>query len=445
MAITLKHSLIPCLRARPSALLASLALAFGLSTNAQSGEWAEAAKAVDKKVISWRRDFHQHPELSNREFRTAKIVAEHLTALGFDRVETNVAHTGVVGVLKGAKPGRSVALRADMDALPVTEKVDLPFASKAKTEYDGQEVGVMHACGHDAHVSILMGVAEVLAQHRDQLAGSVTLIFQPAEEGAPEGEEGGAELMIKQGVLDGKPKPEAIFGLHVIPIPTGMVGYRVKGTMAASDQFKIVVKGKQTHGSSPWTGIDPIVVAGQIANAIQLIPARQLDITKAPAVISTGSIHGGVRSNIIPEEVTLVGTIRTFDGDMQDDLHRRLEVTATNIAKAAGATADVTVIRGYPVTYNDPALTEFAVPSLQKVTGQQGLVEIPPFMGAEDFSYYQKEIPGVFFMLGVNKPGVGPGQADMNHSPYFYVNEDALKIGVEALTTLAVDYLNQAQ
>ncbi|WP_439135561.1 amidohydrolase [Pseudomaricurvus sp.] len=421
-------------------------LGLGLTTacigfNSQAGEWSEAAMDVNDKVIAWRRDIHQHPELSNREFRTAKLVADHLKKLGLE-VKTEVAHTGVVGILKGGKPGRTVALRADMDALPVTEQVDLPFASKIKTEYRGTEVGVMHACGHDAHTAILMGVAEVLASHRDQLAGTVKFIFQPAEEGAPKGEEGGAELMVKQGVISDGPKPEAIFGLHVSPFPTGYIGYRPKGTMAASDEFEIVVKGKQTHGSSPWAGVDPIVVAGQIVNAIQLIPARQLDITQAPAVISTGAINGGIRNNIIPDSVTMIGTIRTFDSAMQDDLHHRLKATASNIAEASGASAEVTVDRGYPVTYNDPSLTQFAVPSLQKVVGTKRLVEINPVMGAEDFSFFQKEIPGVFFMLGVNKAGVGPGEAAMNHSPYFYVNEDALKLGVEALTTLAVDYLN---
>ncbi|GAB3282407.1 amidohydrolase [Parahaliea aestuarii] len=426
------------------ALTLGLGLAFAVVPSSFAGEWSEAARAVDDKVIAWRRDIHQHPELSNREFRTAKLVAGHLEDLGLE-VQTGVAHTGVVAILKGGKPGRTVALRADMDALPVTEQVDLPFASTVKTQYRGEEVGVMHACGHDAHTAILMGVAEVLATHREQLAGTVKFIFQPAEEGAPDGEEGGAELMVENGVLSGDPKPEAIFGLHVGPFPTGFIGYRAKGIMAASDKFEITVEGKQTHGSSPWAGIDPIVVAGQIANAIQLIPARQLNVTRAPAVISIGSIRGGVRNNIIPDKVTMIGTIRTFDSAMQDDLHRRLQITASNIAEAAGATAEVTVDRGYPVTYNDPALTQFAVPSLQKVVGQQRLRETDPAMGAEDFSFYQQEIPGLIFLLGVNKDGVGIGEAAMNHSPHFFVNEDALKLGVEALTTLAVDYLNSSE
>lgn len=425
-------------------LIAALALLAGAGSAQaaeQTADLAAAAAAVEDKVIAWRRDIHQHPELSNREFRTSKLVAEHLRALDFDRVKTGVAHTGVVGVLEGSKPGPVVALRADMDALPVTEQLDLPFASKVKTEYNGQEVGVMHACGHDAHTAILMGVAEVLAERREQLPGTVKFIFQPAEEGPPEGERGGAALMVEEGVLGGGAAPEAIFGLHVGPGPAGMIGYRAKEFMAASDKFKIRVRGKQTHGSTPWAGVDPVVVAGQIASAVQLIPSRQLDITRAPAVISVGAIHGGVRYNIIPDEVTLTGTIRTLDGDMQRDLHRRLEQTAKHLAAASGAEAEVEIESPYPVTYNNPELTRKSVPLLQKVAGPRRVVEIKPLTGAEDFSHFQQEIPGFYFMLGVNKKGVGIGEAASSHSPRFYVNEEVLKVGVEALASLAVDYL----
>ncbi|MBA6413315.1 amidohydrolase [Parahaliea sp. F7430] len=414
--------------------------------NTQAMDLRQAALAVNEQVLRWRHDIHQHPELGNRETRTAAIVADHLRALGFDEVQTGVAHTGVVGTLKGAKPGPVVALRADMDALPVTEATGLPYASTVTTEYRGQQVGVMHACGHDAHTAILMGVAQVLAEMRDELPGTVKFIFQPAEEGAPEGEEGGAKLMLKEGVFTSGAKPEAIYGLHVAPFPAGMIGYRAKGAMAASDSFEIVVKGKQTHGSMPWTGVDPVVVAGQIASALQLIPARQLDITNAPAVISVGAINGGIRHNIIPSEVTLIGTIRTFDSAMQDDLHQRLRNTAEHLASASGATAEVLINRGYPVTYNDPALTAKAVPVLKSlVASEQAVVEMPPAMGAEDFSYYQKEIPGLMFMLGVNPEGVPMGAAAPNHSPHFMVNDDALKLGVEALAALAVNYLKTNQ
>jgi len=411
-------------------------------TATAAGDLGKAALAVNDQVIKWRHDLHRHPELSNRETRTAGLVADHLRALGFDEVQTGIAHTGVVGTLKGGKPGPVVALRADMDALPVTERTGLPYASTVTTEYRGQQVGVMHACGHDAHTAILMGVAQVLADRRDELPGTVKFIFQPAEEGAPEGEEGGARLMLEEGIFTSGAQPSAIYGLHVAPFPSGMIGYRAKGAMAASDSFEIVVKGKQTHGSMPWGGVDPVVVAGQIANALQLIPARQLDITKAPAVISVGAINGGIRHNIIPSEVTMIGTIRTFDSPMQDDLHQRLRNTAEHIASAAGATAEVTIDRGYPVTFNDADLTARAVPVLKSVAGSdQMVVEMPPAMGAEDFSYYQKEVPGLIFMLGVNPEGVAMGGAAPNHSPHFLVNDDALKVGVEALATLAVEYL----
>jgi len=405
---------------------------------------AAAAKEVEPKVITWRRDIHQHPELGNREFRTAGLVADHLRALGFE-VETGVAHTGVVGVLTGGKPGSVVAIRADMDALPVKEMVDLPFASKARGEYNGQEVPVMHACGHDNHVAILMGVAEVLADLRETLPGTVKLIFQPAEEGPPAGEDGGAKLMVEQGVLDTDPKPQAIFGLHVGPLPTGTLNYRPAGALAAADGLEIVVEGEQTHGSSPWLGVDPVTAAAQIITALQTIPSRQLDITKAPAVVSIGSIHGGVRGNIIPDRVDMLGTIRTFDPEMREDFLKRITKTAETVAAAAGAKATVTITPYAPVTYNDPALTAEMLPTLAWAAGSgDKVVEVPRIMGAEDFAFYQKKIPGFYFFLGVNKEGVGAYKAPTNHSPYFYANEDALIVGVRALAGAAWDYLEQA-
>ena len=402
----------------------------------------EAASKVESEVIAWRRDIHQHPELSNREFRTAKLVAAHLESLGLDEVHTNVAHTGVVGVLKGGKPGPVVALRADMDALPVVEQVDLPFASTVRTTYKGEDVGVMHACGHDTHVAILMGVARILADMRDDLPGTVKFIFQPAEEGAPPGEEGGASLMIEEGVLSDAPRPEAIFGLHVWPGRPGQIQYRPRGAMAASDWLEIRVVGEQTHGSSPWRGVDPIIVSAQIMQALQMIPSRQLDITRAPSVITVGRISGGVRGNIIPDEVVLEGTIRTFDPEIRKSLLERLERTATAIAEAAGAKAEVTVRSYAPVTYNDPDLTARMLPTLKAAAGDHGIREGDLVMGAEDFAYFAQEIPALYFFLGVNREGVAPDEAAPNHSPKFYVNEDALIVGVRAMAGVAVDYLN---
>ncbi|NKB36197.1 MAG: amidohydrolase [Gammaproteobacteria bacterium] len=401
---------------------------------------ATYTKELSKKVVAWRRDIHQHPELGNRETRTAKLVSEHLRSLGME-VQTEVAHTGVVGLLKGGKAGPVVALRADMDALPVTERVDIPFASKVRTSYNGKEVGVMHACGHDVHTAVLMGVAEVLHAMRDELQGSVKFIFQPAEEGPPAGEEGGAKLMIKEGVL-AKPRPEVIFGLHTFPAPPGVIGYRKGGTLAAADSFKITVTGAQTHGARPWAGNDPIVVASQIVMGLQMIPSRQLDSTLVPTIISIGSIHGGLRSNIIPDTVEMEGTIRTLDTTVREDVLQRIHTTATNIAASAGAKAQVNILPYAPVTYNDPELTERMLPSLRRVAGK-GLTEVRPLTPSEDFSFYQEKIPGLYFFLGVNKEGVGPEEAASNHSPLFYVNEDVLPLGVKALSTLVVDYLKQ--
>ncbi|HVS14758.1 MAG TPA: amidohydrolase [Thermoanaerobaculia bacterium] len=428
----------------PLAVLALAALAAtGLVHGAHAEDGREriaaAAKVIEPEVIEWRRDFHQNPELGNRELRTAAKVAGHLRSLGIE-VTTGVAHTGVVGILRGGKPGPVVALRADMDALPVTEKVDVPFASHVTAEYAGQQVGVMHACGHDNHVAILMGAAEVLAGMREDLPGTVKLIFQPAEEGPPPGERGGAALMIAEGVLE-NPKPDAIFGLHVGPKPSGLLGYRPEGAMAAADALSIVVEGRQTHGSSPWMGVDPVIVSAQIMTALQLIPSRQLDVTRAPAVVTIGSIHGGVRGNIIPETVEMTGTIRTFDTAMREDLLERIRRTAERIAESAGARATVTIDAYAPVVHNDPELTRRMIPTLDWAAGGR-VAEQPRIMGAEDFAFFQEKIPGFYFWLGVNEDGVGAGEAAPNHSPYFFANEDALIVGVRAMAGVAWDYLN---
>jgi amidohydrolase len=398
--------------------------------------------ALEQKVIEWRRHLHQHPELSNREFKTAEYIAAHLTRLGL-KVQTGVAHTGVVGILTGAKPGPVVALRADMDALPVTEKVELPFASRVTTDYQGQTVGVMHACGHDTHVAMLMGVAELLAARRDAIAGTVKFIFQPAEEGAPEGEEGGAELMVKQGVLV-DPDVDAIFGLHISSkMDVGTVGYRSGGIMAAVDNFKLTVKGKQVHGSTPWDGIDPIVASAQIISDIQTIVSRQLPLTKNAAVITVGSIHGGVRSNIIPEQVEMVGTIRTLDEGMRTLLLERLHHVVKHSAAVMGASAELLVpyTSHYPVTYNDPALVNAMLPSLKRVAGDAQVIEIDAITGAEDFSFFQQKVPGFYFFLGGKPKNVTVADAPAHHTPYFYIDESGLKLGVALLSQLALDYL----
>jgi amidohydrolase len=403
------------------------------------------AAQVEPRVVAWRRDIHQHPELSNRETRTARLVADHLRRLGME-VRTGVAKTGVVGVLKGGKPGPVVALRADMDALPVTEQVDLPFASKVRTTFNGQEVGVMHACGHDLHVAMLMGAAEVLAGMREQIPGTIQFIFQPAEEGPPPGEKGGAPLMIEEGVLQ-NPRPEAIFGLHVgvTPQPVGTLSYRPAGLMAAADILRIVVRGRQTHGAIPWGGVDPIVVGSQIVTALQTIPSRQVNVTTAPAVVTIGAFQGGVRNNIIPDSVVMQGTIRTFDEAMQADVHQRIRRTAEMIAQSAGATAEVTITRATPVTHNDPALTERMVPTLQRVAGAANVKLTPVTMGAEDFAFYQKEIPGMFFFVGVVPEGTDAAKVAPNHSPRFFADEGALPVGTRALAHLALDYLGGAR
>ncbi|PWK53620.1 amidohydrolase [Pleionea mediterranea] len=397
---------------------------------------------LEQQVIEWRRHLHQHPELSNREFATAKFITAHLKKLGIE-VTTKVAHTGVVGLLKGAKPGPVVALRADMDALPVTERVDLPFASKATSEYNGQKVGVMHACGHDTHVAMLMGVAELLAEQRDELAGTVKFIFQPAEEGAPKGEEGGAELMVKQGVLT-DPEVDVIFGLHISSkMDVGTIGYRHGGIMAAVDNFKITVSGKQVHGSTPWDGIDPVVASAQIINDLQTIVSRQLPLTKNAAVISVGSIHGGVRSNIIPESVEMVGTIRTLDPDMRLQLHEKMRNVVKHSAAVMGATAklELPYTTHYPITYNDPELMDWALPVMQKVAGDNNVNRMDAITGAEDFSFFQQKIPGVYFFIGGKSKDLPISEAPAHHTPEFFIDESGMKLGVEVMTQLTLDYM----
>ena len=395
---------------------------------------------IEPSLLMWRRDLHQHPELGNREFRTAGIVANHLEELGLE-VQTKVAHTGVVGLLKGALPGPVVALRADMDGLPVEERVDLPFASKVRTQWNGEEVGVMHACGHDAHVVILMAVASVLAGLRAQLKGSVKFIFQPAEELPPDGEEGGAKLMIEQGALQ-NPAPDAIFGLHVTSrLPTGVIGYRSGPTMASADRFRISVTGRQTHGAMPWLGVDPIVTAAQVVLGLQTIVSRQVDITQEPAVVTVGAIKGGNRENIIPESVEMIGTIRTFDEGMRDDIHARVKETAESIAKAGRAGCEVCIRKDYPVTVNDAQLTEAMLPTLERVAGADRVVMTPKITGSEDFSFFQHVVPGLFFFVGVTPAGQDPRSAAPNHSPLFRIDEAGLTLGVRALAQVACDFL----
>jgi amidohydrolase len=399
----------------------------------------QRVQTVLPKVINWRRDIHQHPELGNRETRTAGVIAAHLKSLGLE-VKENVAKTGVVGVLRGGRPGGTVALRADMDALPVTEMVDLPFKSTVKSTYNGQEVGVMHACGHDSHVAMLMGVAEVLAGMKAQIPGTVKFFFQPAEEGPPAGETGGAGDMIAQGVLE-NPKVDAVFGLHVMPMETGTAWYRAGGLMASSDNLQIVVRGRQTHGAVPWGGVDPIVVTAQIISGLQTIVARQIDITNAPAIVTIGRINGGIRFNIIPDSVVLEGTIRALDPAMQKDIHTRIKRTAEMIAQSAGATADVRIDINYPVTFNDAALTDQMLPTLNRVFGTEQVRQVRPQTVAEDFSKFQQKVPGLFFFLGITPKGTDPAKVAANHSPYFFVDEAAFPAGMRAMANLAIDYL----
>ena len=406
------------------------------------------ARSVDAKVLAWRRDIHQHPELGNRETRTAALVADHLRALGLE-VRTGIAHTGVVAVLKGGKPGPRLALRADMDALPVTERADLPFASRVTTQFRDATVGVMHACGHDAHTAILLGVAEALTAARAELPGEVMFIFQPAEEGPPDGEEGGAPLMLAQGLFAER-KPDAIFGLHVFSrFNVGQIAVRPGPMMAASDRFTITVKGRQTHGSKPWGGVDPVAAAADIIGSAQHIVSRQMNIAKLPVVLSFGAIHGGVRYNIIPDEVKLEGTIRSFDEGMRADMYARLRRTAEHVAAAHGASVEHAIPvseadpkdTGNPVTMNDVALTERMIPTLQSVVGAANVVDSGYEMGAEDYSYFAQQVPSMYFMVGASPRGVDATAAPSNHSPEFFLDEEALQVGTRAMIALATEYL----
>jgi len=400
-----------------------------------------AITTLEPRVIEWRRDLHQNPELSNREFRTSKIVAEHLKRLGLE-VQTGIAKTGVVGVLKGGKPGPTIALRADMDALPVTEQTDVPFRSRATTTYRNETVGVMHACGHDVHTSVLMGLAEAFVGMKTDLPGTVVFVFQPAEEGAPEGEDGGASLMIQEGLLQ-RHRPEAVFGLHVFAnMPTGMIGYRGGPLMAGSDTYRILVKGKQTHGARPWSGIDPIVVSSQIVSALQTVVSRQTDITLNPAVVTVGAIKGGIRFNIVPDQVEMLGTIRTFDPQQRATVIKNIDRMVTNIAEASGATATFEIQPGSnPVVRNDPALTERVLPSLRRSAGAANVRAVPLVTGAEDFAFFAEKVPSFFFFVGVTPRDQNMLTAASNHSPLFYVDETAIPIASRAFGQLALDYL----
>ncbi|HEY5614828.1 MAG TPA: amidohydrolase [Bacteroidota bacterium] len=425
------------------AVLVIVATQFVVAQPALKTQIDNLANSIEPNVIEWRRHFHQNPELSNREFNTSKKIAEHLKSLGLE-VKTGVAHTGVVGLLKGGQPGPVVALRADMDGLPVVERVNLPFASKARSTYNGQDVGVMHACGHDTHISILMGAAEILTSMKHDLRGTVKFIFQPAEEGAPEGEEGGAELMVKQGVLE-NPKVDVVFGLHIsAQEEVNTLRYRPGGLMAASDRFRIKVTGRQTHGAYPWEGVDPIVISAQIINGLQTIVSRQMQLTENPVVVTVGTIHGGVRNNIIPEEVEMAGTIRTLDTLMQNTVHEKIRRTAISIAQSGGAFANVTITKGTPVTFNDPELTEKMLPTLQSVAGKEKTIEMKPVMGAEDYSFYAQQVPALFFFIGGRPINVKREESAAHHTPDFFIDESGLKLGVRVMCNLAVDYMAMA-
>ncbi len=423
-------------------LLAAVVLSHGLGSSVLAGALDLQAKNLNTqvlpRVLEWRRDLHQNPELSNREFRTSKLVAAHLKSLGL-KVETGIAHTGVVALLEGGKPGPTIALRADMDGLPVTEEVDLPFRSKVTTTYNGATVGVMHACGHDVHTAILMGAAQTLTRMRADLPGKVLFIFQPAEEGPPAGEDGGAQLMLKEGVFE-RYKPQAAFGLHVMSVlNAGELGYRVSSLMAASNGFRISVQGKQSHGSRPWQGIDPVVAAAQIVSSLQTVVSRDTDLTEFPAVVTVGMIHGGVRNNIIPDVVEMAGTIRTFDDQQRAKIMRSVERVVTHVSQAHGATATFALEpNGNPVLSNDEALTERMRPVLEGVVGKQNVKRIALITGAEDFAWFAQAVPSFYFIVGTVPAGEKPAAAPANHSPRFFVDESAVSIGLEAMTRVAL-------
>lgn len=435
---------------RPFAALWVLALAAArlpaqpASGPAPDAEIVRRTAAVLPKVVGWRRDLHQHPELSNQETRTSAMVAQHLRALGLE-VRTGVGGHGVVGVLRGGRPGKTVALRADMDALPVTEQVDLPFRSAVRTTFNGQEVGVMHACGHDMHTAMLMGAAEVLAGMKAELPGTVVFLFQPNEEGDP-GKPSGAKAMLAAGAFDGAlgvPKPDAVFGLHVgiTPDDVGHLTYRPNGFMAAADFFRVVVRGKQTHGSAPWSGVDPVVAAAYAVTALQSVVSRQMNLTVAPSVVTVGALNAGVRNNIIPDSAVMIGTIRTFDPAQRREIHERIRRTVEMAAQAEGATAAVTIEEMTPVTANDPALTARMVETLRRAAGDAGVSEGRPVTGSEDFGYFAERVPGLFVFLGVRPKGSPQSAFVVNHSPNFFADEGALPVGVRTLASLAADYL----
>ena len=414
-------------------------------TIAQTGKYKDqiytASKNIEEKVINWRRNFHQNPELGSREFKTAEIVANHLKSLGLE-VYTGIAKTGVKGILKGKLPGPVIALRADMDALPITERTNVPFASKVKTTYNGKETGVMHACGHDSHVAILMGVAEILAGMKDKLKGTVVFIFQPAEEGAPVGEEGGAELMIKEGVLE-NPKVDAIFGLHISSdLEVGKIKYKAGPIMAGVSDFKITVDGKGSHGSTPWTSVDPIVVSAQIINNIQTIVSRNINLTENPAVVTIGSINGGNRSNIIPEVVEMLGTIRVFSDKDEKLVYERLRMIVENTAESFGAKATINVPYSshYPVNFNNEQLTANILTSLGNTVGKENLILTKPLTAAEDFAFYSQNVPGFYFFLGGMPKGQNPENATPHHTPDFYIDESGFIYGLNAFSNLVFDY-----
>ncbi|GAA3933607.1 amidohydrolase [Chitinophaga oryziterrae] len=422
--------------------ISTILLLVSVPAFAQNTEVSKKADALKDQVITWRRDFHEHPELGNHEVRTSAIIAKHLQSLGIE-VQTGIATTGVVGILKGGKPGPVVALRADMDGLPVTERTPVPFASKVKTTYNGQEVGAMHACGHDSHMAILMGVAQVLSSMKSELHGTVKFIFQPAEEGVEPGQKGGAEEMVKQGVLE-NPKVDVIFGLHInSQTEVGKIGYRPGGTMAGVDDMQIVVKGRSAHGAYPWSSVDPIVVSAEIINSLQTIVSRNINITENPAVVTIGAISGGNRSNIIPEKVEMLGTLRSLTPADEKQLVYRVTQIATNTAEALGATAEVKIPYSshYPVTFNNPELTQKMLPTLQKTAGTENVLLRPPVTGAEDFSFYQEKVPGLFFFLGGMPKGEDPLKAPSHHTPDFFIDESGFTLGVKTLCNLTLDYM----
>ncbi|MEO7315682.1 MAG: amidohydrolase [Ginsengibacter sp.] len=424
------------------AFLFSFKIAGAQKTNRTEAIHAAADK-IEQKVIDWRHDLHQHPELGNREFRTADIIAKHLQSLGME-VQTKVGITGVVGILKGSKPGPVVALRADMDGLPVIENNNLPFKSTVKTMYNGKETGVMHACGHDAHVAILMGVAEILSGMKKDLKGTVKFIFQPAEEGVPKGEEGGAELMVKEGVLE-NPKVDVIFGLHMgAQVEAGKITYHPGGTMAGVSDMRIIVKGKPSHGAYPWLAVDPILVSAQIINALQSIVSRNVNLTENGAVVTIGAINGGNRSNIIPEQVEMLGTIRTLSDEDEKLVNERIRKIVEKTAEAAGATASLELpySNHYPVTFNDVVLTNAMLPSLQRSTGADNVLLVPAVMGAEDFSFYQQKVPGLFFFVGGLPKGKDPKTSGPHHTPEFILDDSSFKTGVNAFCNLVFDYMD---